>query len=149
MLSFLRFRQRAPTKTVTWTCSLSTGWQTVFTLFLDLPFGLTDSQVLAMIGSSNQATQEDTNLWQTYYSQASPAGITASTVVSYKPDGTYNIQRFSSNQDSYLSHNEHNQRSGGIGDLNFDGSCQLQQISGLFSTIVQSNNTQFNRQPPM
>ena len=108
--------------------------------FLDLPFGLTNAQVLAQIGSANQATQEDTNLWQTTYTGVTSGNHTA-TVVTYKPDGTYNIQRFNSTQDPYLSTTT--SIGLGIGDLNHDGSITSADISS-FTSIVLSNNTSFN-----
>jgi alpha-amylase len=108
--------------------------------FLDLPFGLTDSQVLAMIGSSNQATQEDTNLWQTYYSGVTSGNHTA-TIVSYKPDGTYNIQRFGASADPFLTTST--AFGEGLGDLNFDGTINASDIT-LLTSVVESNNTQFN-----
>ena len=108
--------------------------------FLDLPFGLTDAQVLAMVGSGSQATDYDVNLWQHYYSGVTSGNHTA-TVVSYKPDGNVNIQRYDSATDSYLSTSTAFGR--GIGDTNFDGTLSAADIT-LFGTVLQSNNTQFN-----
>ncbi len=108
--------------------------------FLDLPFGLTDSQVLAQIDSATQANQTDTALYQHYYAGVTSGSHTA-TVVSYKPDGTYNIQRFTSAQDPYLSTSTY--FGSGVGDLNFDGGVSAPDIN-LFTPIVQSGNTQFN-----
>jgi hypothetical protein len=108
--------------------------------FIDLPSGLTNAQILAQINSSNQATQEDTNLWQSSYSNLN-SGNHVLTVVSYKPDGNYNIQRFTENQYSYLGVTNGN--GAGLGDLNADGTINSTDIS-QFATIVQSNNTQFN-----
>jgi hypothetical protein len=108
--------------------------------FLDLPLGMTNAQILSDIGSSNQATQEDTNLWQSTYSNLNSGNHTV-TVVSYKPDGTYNIQRFSENQYSYLSVTDGN--GVGLGDLNANGTVDQYDINALV-TVVESNNTQFN-----
>jgi len=108
--------------------------------FLDLPFGLTNAQVIAMISSSNQSTQTDTNLWQTTYTGVTSGNHTV-TLVSYKPDGTYNIQRFDSQQDPFLSVSTIN--GAGLGDLNFDGTINQTDIN-LFATVLESNNTQFN-----
>jgi alpha-amylase len=108
--------------------------------FLDLPFGLTNAQVLADISTSNQATQEDTNLWQSVYSNLNSGNHTV-TVVTYKPDGTYNIQRFTENQYSYLGVTNGN--GVGLGDLNGNGVVDQNDISS-FITVLESNNTQFN-----
>ena len=62
-------------------------------VLFDLPAALTDSQVLAMIGDSNQASQIDTNLW-TANDSGLVNGNHVATVVTYKIDGNYNIQRF-------------------------------------------------------
>ncbi len=108
--------------------------------FLDLPFGLTNAQVLAMISSSNQANNLDVNLWETDYTNVTSGNHTA-TIVSYKPDGTYNIQRFSESQMPFLATSTIN--GAGIGDLNFDGQYTSADISTLMM-VIQSNNTQFN-----
>ncbi len=107
---------------------------------LDVPFGLTDAQVLAMIGSSTQATQEDTTVWQHTYTGVTSGNHTA-TVVSYKPDGAYSIQRFSESQDPFLATSTIYGE--GLGDLNFDGTINPTDVNS-FNSIVQSTNTQFN-----
>ena len=61
--------------------------------FLDLPIGTTNAQILAMVSSSNQATQTDRNLFQLYQSGVTK-GNHVITTVTYKPDGNYSIQRF-------------------------------------------------------
>ena len=108
--------------------------------FLDLPFNMTDAQVLRRIGSSTQATQQDTNVWQHTYTGVTSGNHTA-TVVSYKPDGTYNIQRFTSAQDPFLSTTT--SIGSGLGDLNHDGSITSSDISQL-SAVVSANNTSFS-----
>jgi alpha-amylase len=117
--------------------------------FLDLPANLTDAQVLAMIGSGSQTNQLDTTLWQHYYSGVTSGNHTV-TVVTLKPDydGTasepatsYSIQRYDSQQDPFLSTST--LYGAGLGDVNFDGSFNSNDISA-FIPIVESNNTQFN-----
>jgi hypothetical protein len=108
---------------------------------LDIGANLTNAQVLAMIGSSTQATNLDVNLWQHYYANVSSGNHTV-TVVSFKPDGTYNIQRFNSSQDPYLS-TLNTGIGAGIGDLNFDGQINSTDIS-IFAAIVGSSNAVFN-----
>jgi Dockerin type I domain len=125
-----------------WTLQLASvdGFANNIHAFLDLPAADTNAQVLSLIGSSNQATHLDVNLWQTSYG-AEPSGNHVVTIVSYKPDGTYGIQRFSASQDPMLSITT--SEGAGIGDLNYDGTVNSTDIN-LFTSIVQSNNTQFN-----
>ncbi len=108
--------------------------------FLDLPFGLTDAQVLAMVGSGGQANQLDVASYQHYYSGVTSGNHTA-TVVSYKPDGTYNIQRFASAAYPFLTTST--AFGAGLGDLNADGTVNATDVT-QFQTVLQSNNTQFN-----
>jgi alpha-amylase len=109
-------------------------------VFLDLPFGLTTAQVLAMVGSNNQPTQTDVNLWSKNYSGVISGNHTA-TIVSYKPDGTTGVQRYSENQLAFLGVNTG--LGAGIGDLNADGSITSTDINSL-GTLVQTNNQSFS-----
>ena len=109
-------------------------------VFLDLPSGLTNSQILAMISGSNQPAQTDVSLWQQNYTNLS-SGNHVATVVSYKPDGTTNIQRFNAQQMPFLSVTGAN--GGGLGDLNGDSQFTSTDVSSL-SSIVQGNGTSFN-----
>ncbi len=109
-------------------------------VFLDLPSGLTNSQILAMISGTNQPAQTDVNVWQQAYTGLSSGNHTA-TVVSYKPDGTTNIQRFNAQQMPFLSVTGAN--GGGLGDLNGDSQFTSTDVSSL-SSLVQGNGTSFN-----
>jgi alpha-amylase len=62
-------------------------------MFLDLPPADTNAQILAMVNSGNLATQTDVNLFQLYQSGVTK-GNHVITAVTWKPDGNYNIQRF-------------------------------------------------------
>jgi hypothetical protein len=108
--------------------------------FLDLPFGLTDAQVIAMVNGSTQANQLDVNLWQHYYSGVT-SGNHSATIVSFKPDGSASVQRFSEQQMPFLATSTI--FGSGIGDLNNDGSINVSDINAL-SAVVSSNNQQFN-----
>jgi hypothetical protein len=125
-----------------WTASVTSvdGLANSVHTFLDLPYNMTDTQVLADVSSSNQATQADVNLWQSTFSNLNSGNHTL-TVVSYKPDGTYNIQRFSENQYSYLGVTNGN--GSGLGDLNANGTVDQYDIAAMIP-VVESNNTQFN-----
>jgi glycosidase len=108
--------------------------------FLDLPFGLADAQVIAMVNGNTQANQLDVNLWQHYYSGVT-SGNHSATIVSFKPDGSATVQRFSEQQMPFLATSTI--FGSGIGDLNNDGSINVTDINKL-STVVSSNNQQFN-----
>ena len=108
-------------------------------VFLDLPSGLTNAQILNMVGSSNQPTVQDINLWQEAYTNLS-SGNHVATIVSYKPDGTTNIQRFDAQQMPFLSVT--GAVGAGVGDLNGDSQFTSTDVTQL-GTLVQGNGTSF------
>ena len=101
----------------------------------DLPAADTNSQILSMIGNANQTVQTDTNLW-TINEDGLTSGNHVATVVTYKPDGTYNIQRFAGLYTSTIY-------GAGLGDLNFDGLYNTADVAA-FATLMAANNTLFN-----
>ncbi len=104
-------------------------------VFLDLPAGLTDAQILAMIGSGSQATQTDRDLFtKNFYGLTS--GYHVLTVVDFQADGTYGIQRFPGFFTTTIY-------GAGLGDLNFDGQINADDVN-LFSQVLGSGNGQFN-----
>ncbi len=62
-------------------------------VFLDLPSGLSDSEVLNLIGGGNLADVYDRDLFKKYSNNVSKGNHTL-TVVTFKIDGNFNIQRF-------------------------------------------------------
>ncbi len=104
-------------------------------VLFDLPAALTDSQVLAMIGDSNQASQIDTNLW-TANDTGLVNGNHVATVVTYKIDGNYNIQRFPGYFTSTIF-------GAGLGDINHDDHFDMSDLTA-FESLFDSNNTQFD-----
>ncbi len=104
-------------------------------VLFDLGSAVTDSQILSMIGNANQATQTDANQW-TFEAQALTSGNHVATVVTYKPDGTYNIQRFAGLYTSTIYGQ-------GLGDLNFNGLYNVADVN-TFAALLASNNTEFN-----
>ncbi|HWB52743.1 MAG TPA: dockerin type I domain-containing protein, partial [Tepidisphaeraceae bacterium] len=108
-------------------------------VFLDLPFGLTDAQVLSDVNSSNQASNTDINVWQQAYNGVTSGNHTI-TLVSYKPDGSYSIQRFNSLQMPFLATTT--SVGAGIGDVNYDGLFNSSDITS-FNSVLTSNNTLF------
>lgn len=109
-------------------------------VLFDLPAGLTDAQILAMIGSANQANQIDRDLW-TIEDGGLTSGNHVVTVVAYQIDGTASIQRFDAQQFPGLSTSTI--YGAGLGDLDFDGQIEANDVA-LFGRVLQSDNQQFN-----
>ncbi len=104
-------------------------------VLFDLPAADTASQILSLIGNSNQATQTDVNQWQ-IEATGLTSGNHVATLVSYKPDGTFNIQRIAG---LYVS-SIYGQ---GLGDLLFNGQYDVADVNA-FASLLASNNTEFN-----
>ncbi len=108
--------------------------------YLDLPAAITDAQILNMVNQGQGAAgQIDTNLWACGFNGIQ-SGNHVVTIVSYRPTGTYNIQRIPG---QYFA----TSIGTGLGDLNFDGqitSADLANTAGCFEQILYSQNAQFN-----
>lgn len=112
-------------------------------LFLDLPAGLTDEQVIAMaLGGQNDAGEYDRSQWIFGFSGVT-SGNHVATVVTFEQtyDGTHgiNVQRFPGLfTDTGVGV--------GFGDLNHNNSLEPTDLSGTggFEQILQSNNAQFD-----
>jgi alpha-amylase len=104
-------------------------------VFFDLPASLTDAQILAMIGSGSQARQIDRDLFTKDVSGVT-SGNHVATVVSFRPSGSYNIQRFAGLFASTIF-------GAGLGDLDFDGQITANDMT-LFGQVLASRNSQFN-----
>lgn len=109
-------------------------------VFMDLPAAVSDAQILAMTASNTQATQTDRDLFQSSINGVT-SGNHVATVVSYKIDGTYNIQRFTASQSPVLSISTG--IGAGLGDLDFDGKYTAADVD-LFRRVFYSHNTLFN-----
>lgn len=104
-------------------------------VLFDLPAADTAAQIISLIGNTNQATQTDTNQW-TIEAQGLTSGNHVATIVSYKPDGTFNIQRIAGLFTSTIYGQ-------GLGDLNFNGQYNAADVQ-TFASLLASNNTEFN-----
>ena len=104
-------------------------------VFFDKPASLTDTQVLALVGSGSQSNQLDTYTW-TKDMTALTSGNHVATVVTYKPDGNYNVQRFPGLFTSTIF-------GAGLGDINHDGGYTVADVEA-FKLLFNSLNTQFN-----
>ncbi|HEX7446069.1 MAG TPA: dockerin type I domain-containing protein [Pirellulales bacterium] len=109
-------------------------------VLFDLPAGLTDAQILAMIGGANQANQIDRDLW-TIEDDGLTSGNHVATVVSYQIDGTASIERFDAQQFPALSTSTI--YGAGLGDLDFNGQIDAHDVA-LFGQMLESDNQQFN-----
>lgn len=109
-------------------------------VLFDYSLALSDSQVLAAVNSGNQPSNIDVNLWQQSLSNVGSGNHTV-TLVSYKPDGNYSIQRFSAAQMPILSTTTTD--GAGIGDTNFDNQFNAIDVT-TFSNALYSNNSVFN-----
>jgi hypothetical protein len=104
-------------------------------VFLDLPAGLTDAQVLALVGSASQATQIDRDLFTKDFTGLT-SGNHVITVVAYEISGNYRIQRFPGLFTSTIF-------GAGLGDLDFNGHIDANDVN-LFGQVLTSNNSLFN-----
>jgi hypothetical protein len=104
-------------------------------VLFDQPASLTDSQILAKIGANTQANQIDTYLW-TENATGLTSGNHVATVVTFKPDGNYNVQRFAGLLTSTIF-------GAGLGDINHDGKYDISDVEA-FKQLYYSLNTQFD-----
>lgn len=104
-------------------------------VFLDLPVGRTDAQILAALSGSSQATNIDRDLWQKDFSGLT-SGNHVLTVVTFEETGTYNIQRFPGYYTSTIF-------GAGLGDLDFNGLFNVTDVN-RFGSVLLSFNQQFN-----
>ena len=109
-------------------------------VLLDVGSALTDAQVIAKLGADTQATQTDTATWTRDYANVT-SGNHAATVVTYKPDGTYAVQRYAAAANPFLTVSSY--LGLGLGDTDFNGSISGNDVS-VFGTVLQSGNAQFN-----
>lgn len=103
--------------------------------FLNLPAALSDAQVLALLGSGNQANRVDRDLWWRDYSGIT-SGNHVATIVTFEETGTYSVQRVPGLFASTIF-------GAGLGDLTFNGLYEPNDITE-FGRILLSFNTLFN-----
>jgi Dockerin type I domain/Alpha amylase, catalytic domain len=108
-------------------------------VFLNLGAAVSDADVLAMAAAGGgQADKVDLDLFKKYFAGI-PKGNNAFTVVTYEVTGTSNVQRFAG---QWIDG-----RGAGLGDLNFDGAYQPDDMafSGYsFEGLLYTQNQQFN-----
>ncbi|HTV49323.1 MAG TPA: PEP-CTERM sorting domain-containing protein [Phycisphaerae bacterium] len=106
------------------------GLATSVYVLWNLPVEDTTSQILSLVSGSNETTQIDSNLFSINEDNLD-SGNQVATVVTYKPDGTYNIQRFTGLYAVGTGL--------GLGDLNFDDQINETDVQ-LFGQLLADNN---------
>jgi alpha-amylase len=119
--------------------------------FLNLPVGITNAQILNMISSGSNEVNGITYAGglTTQIDQAEfgysfgslQSGNNVATVVSYRPDGNYSIQRFDESESSALGITGADGL--GLGDLNADGHINNTDVLDFYQD-VQSDGQEFN-----
>ena len=105
---------------------------------LDLPANLTNSQILAMVNSGNQASKYDDQFIRGY---GVNFGNHVATVVTYEPTGNYSIQRFAG------LFTQTNLKGRGFGDMNFSNSYVVGDIRtnvGSVEDVLYSQNAKYS-----
>jgi exo-beta-1,3-glucanase (GH17 family) len=104
-------------------------------VFFDLPAGLSDADVLAMVGTVSQTTQTDRDLF-TKDATGLTHGNHVATLVTYEISGRAHVQRVPGLFTSTVF-------GAGLGDLDFDGSYTPDDIDD-FRAVLFSHDDQFN-----
>ena len=109
-------------------------------MFLDLPAGLSDAEILAMIGPGSQASQLDRDTWEMGMPIVSTGNHVITTVV-FEPTGTWGITRETGVfTDTVIG--------AGFGDLNWNLFLETNDIlgesNGSFEDVLYSQNTEFD-----
>ncbi len=105
-------------------------------VFLDLPSGLSDESIIAMVQQGEgTTTQIDRDIFKKDI-DAVTHGNHAVTVVTFEITGNVNVQRYGGVFAETIY-------GAGLGDLNFDGSIDQTDVD-LFKTLYVSRNDSFN-----
>jgi hypothetical protein len=103
-------------------------------ILMDIPASRTDAQILAGL-TGNQATQTDRDMWARDINSAT-TGNHVMTVVTYEVTGNYSIQRFPGQW-------AQTGNGAGLGDTDRNNTYSNLDVFG-FTSVLKSNNTQFN-----
>ena len=104
-------------------------------VFLNLPFSVTESEILALVGAENGSRQIDRDQFVYGFSDLT-SGNHVATVVSYERTGNVNVQRFPGLSISTVY-------GAGLGDLDFNGLIEANDLD-LFEVLVLGGQTEFN-----
>ncbi|MFI5378490.1 MAG: dockerin type I domain-containing protein [Tepidisphaerales bacterium] len=105
-------------------------------IFVDLPAGMGDAAVKALVGDGNKMGYWDRDQY-TYRVNGLTNGNHVFTIVSYELTGNVNVQRFA---EQAIANSPYG---AGLGDLNFNGTYDPADISA-FASVLYSNDAQFN-----
>lgn len=108
-------------------------------IFLDLPAGVSDAEVLQMaLGGSNDAGEYDRDRWIYGFFGVSHGNHVA-TVVTFEPTGRSSVRRFAGLFTETTA-------GAGFGDLDADGLFEAADLSGPggFEQVLYSQNDEFN-----
>ena len=103
--------------------------------FLDLPAGLTDAEIIAMVGSGSQTNRVDRGRFEIDFTGVTN-GNHVLTLVSFEPTGNVNVQRFAGFSTSTIF-------GAGIGDLDHDGDVAPDDMD-LFASVYNSGGGAFH-----
>ncbi|MDB4353364.1 Ig-like domain-containing protein, partial [bacterium] len=104
-------------------------------VFLNLPAGLNDAEILQMVTGENQARKRDRDQF-IYAFLNVPHGNNVATIVSYEATGNVNVQRVPGLFTSTII-------GAGLGDIDFDGDVDLNDTQE-FETVFLSENSLFS-----
>ncbi|TWT82989.1 cytoplasmic alpha-amylase [Planctomycetes bacterium CA13] len=105
-------------------------------VFLDLPAGLSDAEVLALTAGGNGNTRQIDRDQFIYGFSGLSHGNHAVTTVTYEQTGTFNVQRTPGLFTSTII-------GSGLGDVNFDGDIDSSDRTRMME-LVAGNNSEFN-----
>ncbi len=110
-------------------------------VFLNLPAGLTEAQILqrAVTNNENPASQYDRDLFKYGFFDV-PSGNNVITIVTREITGNYSIQRI-------VGQSLQTNRGVGLGDLNFDGAFTSADVAGTttaFEFVMNQKQQAFN-----
>jgi len=127
------------------------GTTTSTYVYLNLPSGITNAQILNLVNTGDNTINGTTYLGGSageidqdvfaYGYDNIQNGNNVATVVSYRPDGNYSIQRFTADEVPDLGHSTLNGL--GLGDLNEDGHINDNDVYEFYEDVL-SNGQAFN-----
>ena len=104
-------------------------------VFMDLAAGLSDSDIIGMLGNSSQTDRKDRDIWEKEFYNLGTGNHTI-TIVTYEQTGNVNVQRF-------VGKFMQTTKGDGLGDIDFDKNYDVADVD-KFAAIFFSNDMKFN-----